>query len=109
VPVRRAERKFGGECRQIEIMPRRKCEFTDPVLLGVMKSTQADAPAVRGLERHASVRAAPNMSAFDRRSLASKHRTLVPPNPCAMLRAGTQHPHIASLRRQAIGQKNPRN
>ena len=40
--------------------------FADPVLLGVMEATQAEAPAIGGFEGRAAVCAGPDMGAFDR-------------------------------------------
>jgi hypothetical protein len=62
----RPSRKLGRKLSEADVIAPLELRFTDPMLLHVMIGTEADHPAVGGLERQPAVRAASDVSAFTR-------------------------------------------
>jgi hypothetical protein len=68
-------------------MPFFEPSFPKAVLFGMMQTAQADAPAVRRLERSAAIGTGADMSALNRQALATGHAAVMLTNPGAMGRA----------------------
>jgi hypothetical protein len=62
--------------------------LAEPMLLGMMVGTQADAPAIGRLERHAAMAAGAHVCAFDGEALAPGDDAVMPANPRPVGRAG---------------------
>ena len=72
---------------QVDAVSPFECELTDLVLLDMVITTQADRPAIRGLEAHAAVGIAAHMRAFDGTAETAWHTAVVAAYPGAMGRA----------------------
>jgi len=62
--------------------------LSEPVLLGMVVSAKADAPAIGRFESDAAVGTAADMGALDRQVLAAGHAAMMFAHPGAVCRAG---------------------
>jgi hypothetical protein len=83
----RKPREILCQGHEVEAVPALKFGLAKPMLLCVVPGAQADAPAIRGLETHATVRPGTHMSAFDDIMIAAGHAASMRPHPGAMTRA----------------------
>ena len=89
-PMGRAPRELPGQVCQIDRVFSLERSLTALVLLTVVKHTQTDHPLIGGLAGQSGMRAGADMGSLDRETLASRNRTLMLPDPCAVRRAAAR-------------------
>jgi hypothetical protein len=82
--VRRAEKELRRQRLEVESVDLLELDFTDLVLLCMMKDTETKAPPVGGLYPHTAIRSQPDMGALYGPLAATRHRALKAPHPLAV-------------------------
>ena len=82
--VRRAEKELRRQRLHVEPVDLLELDFTDLVLLGVMKDAERNTPPVGGLYPHTAIRSQPDMGALYGPLAATGDRALKAPHPLAV-------------------------